>query len=39
MPKYVDLLIVCAFSLFVFWFAVRDRLPDAETAALLKTAA
>ena len=38
-PKYVDLLVVGAFSLFVFWFAVRDRLPDAETAALLKTAA
>ena len=35
-PKYVDLLVVGGFSLFV---AVRDRLPDAETAALLKTAA
>jgi amino acid transporter len=39
LPKYVDLLAVCAFSLAVFWFAVRDRLPDAETAALLKSAA
>jgi amino acid transporter len=39
LPKYVDLLIVSAFSLFVFWVAVRDRLPDAETAELVRTAA
>ena len=38
-PKYVDLLVVSGFSLFVLWVAVRDRLPDAETVALLKTAA
>jgi amino acid transporter len=39
LPKYGDLLIVSAFSLFVFWVAIRDRLPDAETAKLLKSAA
>jgi hypothetical protein len=38
-PKYVDLLVVGAFSLFVFWFAVRDCLPDSETAELVKKAA
>ena len=38
-PDKLDLLVVGAFSLFAFWVAVRDRLPDAETAALLKTAA
>jgi hypothetical protein len=39
LPKYIDLLIVSGFSLFVFWVAVRDRLPDAETAELVRTAA
>ena len=38
-PKYVDLLVVSAFSLFVFWVAVRTRLTDAETAELVRTAA
>jgi hypothetical protein len=38
-PKYLDLLVVSAFSLFVFWFAVRDRLPATETAELVKMAA
>lgn len=37
LPKYGDLLIVCVFSLVVFWIATRDRLPDAETEALLKS--
>jgi len=37
-PKYVDLAIVCAFSLGVFAIAVRDRLPDAETEALMRAA-
>jgi amino acid transporter len=39
LPKYGDLLVVSAFSLFVFWFAVRDRLSDADTVALIKSAA
>ncbi|MFN3623696.1 MAG: APC family permease [Hyphomicrobium sp.] len=38
LPKYGDLAIVAAFSLLVFWIAIRDRLPDAETDALLKSA-
>ncbi len=38
LPKYGDIVIVSAFSLFVFWLAVRDRLPDAETKALIATA-
>jgi amino acid transporter len=38
LPKYGDLLIVSLFSLGVFWVAVRDRLPDAETEALMKAA-
>ena len=37
-PSGVDLLIVSAFSLAVFGVAIRDRLTDAEAAALLKTA-
>ena len=37
LPKYGDLLIVSGFSLVVFWIATRDRLPDAETQALLKS--
>lgn len=36
LPKYGDLLIVSAFSLGVFALSVRDRLPDAETAAMLR---
>jgi hypothetical protein len=39
LPKYGDLVIVSAFSLLVFWIATRDRLPDAEAAELLRTAA
>jgi amino acid transporter len=37
-PSGVDLLIVSAFSLAVFWVAIRDRLSNAETGELLKTA-
>ena len=39
LPKYVDLFVVGAFSLAVFWVAVRNRLSDAETDALIKSAA
>jgi len=38
LPQYADIAIVSAFSLGVFWIAIRDRLPDAETQALLKLA-
>lgn len=38
-PKYGDLLIVSTFSLGVFARSVRDRLPDAETASMLRSAA
>ncbi|CAN1722451.1 Amino acid permease [Hyphomicrobium sp. 1Nfss2.1] len=38
LPQYTDIAIVSAFSLGVFWIAIRDRLPDAETQALLKLA-
>ncbi|MEI9901456.1 MAG: APC family permease [Hyphomicrobium sp.] len=38
LPKYGDLAIVSGFSLIVFWIAVRDRLSDAETALLVKSA-
>ncbi len=38
LPKYGDLVIVSVFSLGVFWIAVRDRLPDAETQALMQKA-
>jgi amino acid transporter len=37
-PKYVDLVIVGGFSLGVFALATRDRLPDAQTVALLQSA-
>jgi amino acid transporter len=37
LPKYGDLVIVSAFSLFVFWVAIHDRLSNEETAALLKS--
>ena len=36
LPRYGDLIIVSAFSLAVFCIAVRDRLPDAQTAALMQ---
>jgi amino acid transporter len=36
LPKYGDLAIVSAFSLAVFWIAVRDRLADGEAAALVR---
>jgi amino acid transporter len=35
-PKYVDLVVVSSFSLLTFWIAMRDRLPAAQTKALLK---
>ncbi|WP_083555977.1 APC family permease [Hyphomicrobium sp. NDB2Meth4] len=38
LPQYTDIAIVSAFSLAVFWIAIRDRLPDAETQALLNLA-
>lgn len=38
LPKYGDLVIVSAFSLLVFSIAIRDRLPDAETQELLRSA-
>lgn len=38
LPKYGDLAIVGSFSLLVFWIAIRDRLPDAETHELIKSA-
>jgi amino acid transporter len=39
LPKYGDLLIVSAFSLFTFWVATHDRLRDCETQALLEPSA
>lgn len=38
LPQYGDLFIVAAFSLAVFFVAIRGRLPDAETEALLSSA-
>jgi amino acid transporter len=38
LPKYGDLIIVSTFSLAVFCIAVRDRLPDGQTAALMQKA-
>ena len=39
LPQYGDIAIVSGFSLLVFCIAIRDRLPDAETAALLSSTA